>query len=39
MSELDRMQRSRIKAAKLLTQTFEENRDAEDLGDLLVEAW
>lgn len=39
MSELDRMQRGRIRAANALTETFAEHRDAEDLGDRLVEAY
>lgn len=39
MTALDRMQRSRIAAARTLTETFMENRDSGDLGDLLLEAY
>lgn len=39
MSELDRMQRGRIRAANALTETFAEYRDAEDLADRLVETY
>jgi hypothetical protein len=39
MSEFDHAQRSRIRAAKALIETFEQHRNADDLGDLLVEAY
>ena len=39
MPGLDRMQSSRIKAARILTETFNDNRGAEDLGDILVDAY
>lgn len=36
---LDRIQRSRIEAAKALLETFEGNRGAPDLGDMLVKTY
>lgn len=39
MASLDSMQRSRIAAARILAESFRDNRDAEDLGDILVEEY